>query len=82
MPNIQPIHPRFHLAVLNAEQLEAIKLATLHVMEHIGVRFPSERALRVFEEHGAQVNRESQVVRLSPLGQRRRPFVSRRQRFA
>ena len=66
MPDIKPIHPRFHLEVLSAEQLEAIKSATLHVLEHIGVCFPSERALRVFAEHGAQVDTDSQIVRLSP----------------
>ncbi|MCK4450456.1 MAG: trimethylamine methyltransferase family protein, partial [Anaerolineae bacterium] len=66
MPNIQPIQPKFHLAVLNAEQLEAIKAATLHILEQVGVRFPSQRALRVFAEHGAQVDWESEIVRLSP----------------
>jgi trimethylamine--corrinoid protein Co-methyltransferase len=66
MTNIKPIQPRFRLDVLSAEQLEAIKSATLHVLEHIGVCFPSERALRVFAEHGAQVDTDSQIVRLSP----------------
>ena len=66
MANIKPIQPRFYLEVLDAEQLEAIKSATLHVLEQVGVRFPSERALRVLAEHGAQVDRESQIVRLSP----------------
>ncbi|MCP4623861.1 MAG: hypothetical protein GY850_10060, partial [bacterium] len=66
MPDIKPIRPRFHLEVLNANQLEEIRSATLHVLEHVGVCFPSERALRVFAEHGAQVDMDSQVVRLSP----------------
>lgn len=66
MPDIQPIQPRFHLEVLNAEQRQAIRSATLHVMEHVGVRFPSQRALRVFAEHGAQVDWESQIARLPP----------------
>ena len=66
MPDIKPIHPRFHLEVLNAEQLAAIKAATLHILEQVGVRFPSQRALRVFAEHGAQVDWESEIVRLSP----------------
>jgi trimethylamine--corrinoid protein Co-methyltransferase len=66
MPSIKPIQPRFHMEVLSPDQLEAIRAATLHVLEHIGVQFPSERALRVFAEHGAQVDTDSQVVRLSP----------------
>lgn len=66
MPEIRPIHPRFRLEVLSADQLEDVRSATLHVLEHVGVRFPSERALRVFAEHGAQVDWESEIVRLSP----------------
>ncbi|MBL7062765.1 MAG: trimethylamine methyltransferase family protein [Anaerolineae bacterium] len=64
MPDIKPIHPRFHLEVLSADGLEAIKSATLHILEHVGVRFPSERARRIFAGHGAQVDMESQIVRL------------------
>ena len=66
MPNIEPIQPQFHLEVLDAEQLEDIKSATLHLMATIGVRFPSERALHVFAEHGAEVDWDRQLVRLSP----------------
>ncbi len=66
MPSIQPIRPTFHLKVLSDDELGAIQSATLQVLEQIGVRFPSERALRVFAEHGAQVNWNGQVVRLSP----------------
>jgi trimethylamine--corrinoid protein Co-methyltransferase len=66
MPNIEPIQPQFHLEVLDAEQLEGIKSATLDVMAHTGVRFPSERALGVFAEHGADVDWERQIVRLPP----------------
>ena len=66
MPKIQPIQPKFHLEVLNAEQRRAIKSATLHILEHVGVRFPSQRALCVFAEHGAQVDWESEIVRLPP----------------
>jgi trimethylamine--corrinoid protein Co-methyltransferase len=65
-PNIKPIHPRFHLEVLSAAELETIRSATLHILQHVGVHFPSERALRVFAEHGAQVDMDSQIVRLSP----------------
>jgi trimethylamine--corrinoid protein Co-methyltransferase len=64
--NIKPIQPKFRLEVLNADQLAEIKSATLHVLERIGVHFPSERALGVLAEHGAQVDMESQIVRLPP----------------
>jgi trimethylamine--corrinoid protein Co-methyltransferase len=65
MTSIKPIQPKFHLEVLDAGQLESIKLATLQVMAEVGVRFPSERALGIFADHGAQVDWDRQVVRLA-----------------
>jgi trimethylamine:corrinoid methyltransferase-like protein len=64
--NIKPIRSRVQLELLDPQQLKEIKSATLHILEHVGVQFPSERALQVFAEHGAQVDRESQIVRLAP----------------
>jgi trimethylamine--corrinoid protein Co-methyltransferase len=63
---IEPIQPKLHLEVLDAGQLASIKAGTLQVLEEVGIHFPSERALRVFSDHGAQVDWEQQVVRLSP----------------
>ncbi len=66
MPEIEPIRPRFHLRVLSADQVQAIQSATLHILERVGVHFPSMRALRVFAEHGADVDQDRQIVRLPP----------------
>ena len=64
MVNIQPIKSKLHLDVLTIDQVAEIRSATLHILETVGVHFPSERALRVFSEHGAEVDRENQIVRL------------------
>jgi trimethylamine:corrinoid methyltransferase-like protein len=66
MINIKPIRPKPHLDVLDAEQLESIQSATLHVLEHVGIRFPSERALSVFAEYGAHVDFATQTAKLPP----------------
>jgi len=66
MTNINPIQHRVGTEVLSLEQLADIRAATLHILETVGVHFPSEQALRVFAEHGAQVDSESQIVSLSP----------------
>ena len=66
MTNIEPIEAKLHLEVLTADQLVEIKSTTLQVLESIGVRFPSERALKVFSEHGANVDVDSQIVRIPP----------------
>ena len=66
MPEIKPIQATFHLDVLTVAQLASIRSATLRVLEHTGVHFPSERALRVFADSGAKVDWGKQVVRLPP----------------
>ncbi len=66
MVEIQPIQSRFPFEALDVDQLACIKDATLHVLEKIGVRFPSERALHVFAECGAQIDFETGIVRMSP----------------
>jgi len=66
MVNIQPIKSELRLTVLTPDQIAEIRAATLHVLKTVGVHFPSERALRVFADHGAQVDFASQIVRLDP----------------
>jgi trimethylamine--corrinoid protein Co-methyltransferase len=64
MPRIQPIRSNLSLDILSSAELAELKSATLHVLEHIGLRFPSERALRVFADHGAHVDSDSQIVKI------------------
>ena len=64
MAIIEPVQTNLDLKVLNSEQLEQIKTATLYILENIGVRFPSERALNIFAEHGVPIDKDTQVVKL------------------
>ncbi len=64
MANIKPIQPKKHQEILSADELKSIQSATLQLLEDVGVRFPSERALNIFAEHGAQVDKDSQIVRI------------------
>ncbi len=66
MVNIQPIKSKLRLGVLNDDQISEIRAATLQVLDTVGVQFPSEQALQIFAEHGAQVDWESQIVRIPP----------------
>jgi trimethylamine--corrinoid protein Co-methyltransferase len=66
MIDIKPIRSKSHQGVLSADELASIQSATLRVLEHVGVCFPSEKALRIFAEHGAQVDVDGQIVRLPP----------------
>jgi len=46
--------------------LDRYKEATLHILEHTGVRFESPKALALLREHGAAVDDETGVVRFPP----------------
>jgi len=65
-PPLEPLRPAFRLRFLSDEQLDQLQGATLDILERVGVKFPSEVALRILEEHGAQVDRATQVVKMSP----------------
>ena len=48
-------NPRLHLDILSPQDVERIHTATLDVIEKTGVRFPSKKALDIWEAHGAKV---------------------------
>jgi trimethylamine--corrinoid protein Co-methyltransferase len=59
-------NPRLRLEVLTHDEISRIHEATLWIIEHVGVRFPSRRALEIWQAHGAEVNHETMVVRARP----------------
>ncbi len=62
---IKPItNPKLKLDVLSPEEVQRIHTATLDIIESVGVRFPSERALEIWAGNGAQVNRDTFVVKV------------------
>jgi len=61
---IRPIHPRVRMDVLTKEDIKKIHEASLEIMEEVGVRFPSEKALDILEGAGAKVDRKSMVAKL------------------
>ncbi len=63
---IKPIKPKLRLEFLSKEDILRIHEAALKVMQETGVRFPSSKALDIFEANGCEVNRETQVVKIPP----------------
>ncbi len=63
-PAIEPIRTAYRLQFLSQEQLDQLQEATLQILEEVGVKFPSEKALALFADHGAQVDHETQIVKL------------------
>ena len=65
--NIKSIsNPKLKLEILTKDEVKKIHDATLWIIEKVGVRFPSKRALDIWEQHGATVDREKKIVRAKP----------------
>jgi len=65
-PEIIPFVSPIKAEVLTQGELETVKSKTLQLLNDVGVHFPSSIALDIFAEHGAQVDRENEIVRLPP----------------
>ncbi len=65
-PNIIPFTSPFKSELLTPGELESLRGGTLRLLDEVGVHFPSRRALEVFAEHGAQVDWETEIVRIPP----------------
>lgn len=63
MRALEPIRTDHRLKYLEEEQLDILQDATLAILERTGVKFPSDKALRLLAEHGAQVDFDAQIVR-------------------
>jgi trimethylamine--corrinoid protein Co-methyltransferase len=63
-PPIEPLVPAYHLRILSDEQLEKFKSGAFQILEKTGFHCPSERALKIYAEHGAEVEFETQIVKL------------------
>jgi trimethylamine--corrinoid protein Co-methyltransferase len=62
--NIKSItNPKIKLEVLTPEEVRRIHTATLWIIEKVGVKFPSERALDIWEANGADVDRGQKLVK-------------------
>jgi trimethylamine--corrinoid protein Co-methyltransferase len=61
---IEPLKTSKKFSFLDDNQLEKLKEATLDILENTGVQFPSENALNIFAEHGAEIDFDSQIVKI------------------
>ena len=57
-------NPKLKLEILTPQEVRKIHEATLWIIEKVGVRFPSRRALEIWAAHGAEVDHEKMVVRV------------------
>ena len=65
--NIKSItNPKLKLEILTPEEVRKIHDATLWVIQKVGVKFPSGRALDIWEAHGARADRTNRIVKAKP----------------
>jgi trimethylamine--corrinoid protein Co-methyltransferase len=65
-PQMEPIIPTYRVRILSDDQLEKFKSNTFVILEETGFHCPSERALKIYAEHGAVVDFDTRIVKLSP----------------
>ena len=65
-PDIIPFSSPFKSEVLTPAELETLQGKTLHLLDEVGIHFPSPKALEIFASHGARVDFENEIVRISP----------------
>lgn len=53
------------LKVLGKEEIKKIHESSLRVMEEIGIHVDSKEACGIFQEHGAQIDKKTQFVKIS-----------------
>jgi trimethylamine--corrinoid protein Co-methyltransferase len=60
------VRPEMKIKIFNNRELEQVHHATLTVLEEVGIRFPSQKALEIFAEAGACVDFNAQIVKIPP----------------
>jgi len=65
-PDIISISSHHKIEVLSASELDSLKNGTLQLLSEVGVYYPSQKALAIFTDHGADVDWETKIVRIPP----------------
>ena len=65
-PELQPIRPAYHLQILSDEQKKILQTGTLEILENTGIHCPSAKVLKIYAEHGAQVDFNTYIVKIPP----------------
>lgn len=58
--NFEPIK------ILTDSQVEQIHSASLNVLEEVGFKYESKKALKLLEEHGCKVDYETMIAKIPP----------------
>jgi trimethylamine--corrinoid protein Co-methyltransferase len=62
--SIQPIKSKLKISILDDQEISQINQNTRTVLEEVGVTFPSDKALKLFADVGANVDFDKQLVKI------------------
>ncbi len=65
-PDITSISSHHKIQILRDSELETLKNGTMQLLSETGVYFPSQIALSIFADHGANVDWDTKIVRIQP----------------
>lgn len=60
------VKPEMKTKIMSELELEKIHQATLTILKEAGIKFPSAKALNIFEKAGATVDHAKQIVKIPP----------------
>ena len=65
-PRTQPKNIYSTLEIVSADQIETLHHGSLRILSELGIAFLDDEALDILKEHGAEVNRNTKMVKFSP----------------
>ena len=62
--SIQPIKSKLRISILDDEEIKKINQTARDIMEQVGIMMPSDKALTIFADAGANVDFDKKIVRI------------------
>jgi trimethylamine--corrinoid protein Co-methyltransferase len=65
-PDIISISSRNKIEILSPSEIDNLRKGTYQLLAEVGVSYPSKKALTIFADHGAEVDWDTNIVRIQP----------------
>jgi len=65
-PDIISFSSHNKIEIMGPKEIDKLKKATYQLLAEVGVCYPSEQALKIFADHGADIDWDTSIVRIPP----------------
>ena len=65
-PDIISISSHNKIEILSPSEIDNLRQGTYQLLMDVGVAYPSKKALTIFADHGAEVDWDTNIVRIPP----------------